>query len=234
MTKILNEEMTMQYKGDEIPIRIDRPERESDVIVVLGHGYYNDMDDPLLQFLASSLPAERLVVVRFNYPFAGKRWKGLPNPKKWVPLYQEVINHVQQASFIPENACFFTGGKSLSSLVSARMPEESDTGKIFLGAPLEFRKGFIHWPVNPEPFIRQTVPMIFIQGGDDPFSPRQKLELLMGRLNPRGHFLLIPGADHSLKIRDEKERTQKEVFQEISDIILWFVSESLRKRFETN
>lgn len=234
MTKILSKDMTIQYGRDEIPIRIDRPDRKSDVVVMLGHGYYTDMEDDLLHYLAASLPAEGLVVVRFNYPFAGKRWKGIPNPKKWISLYSQIIRRIKQESFIPENAFLFTGGKSLSALVSARLHEGIDMGKIFLGAPLEFRKGFIRRLVNPEPFLNQSVPMLFVQGGEDPYSPRRKMELLMGKLNPVGHLLLIPGADHSLKIREENERTQKEVNQEISDIILWFVSECLRKEMKKN
>jgi len=234
MKKILHEELTLQYGKDKIQVRIDRPDRESDVVLVLGHGYYNDMEDDLLQYLADTLPTEGLLVARFNYPFASKRWKGLPKAGKWVPLYRKVLERIREEPYIPENSFYFTGGKSLSALVSAFLPDHQDSGKIFIGAPLEFRKGFISWPVNPEPFLNQSVPMLFIQGGEDPFAPRRKLELLMGKLNPRGHLLMIPGADHSLKIQKQQDRSQKEVYQEISDIILWFVSECLRKNLNKN
>ncbi|MGC9513675.1 MAG: alpha/beta family hydrolase [Fidelibacterota bacterium] len=234
MAKTRYEEMTLQYGRDEILIRIDRPERESDVVLVLGHGYYHDMEDNLLQYLAQKLPEEGLLVARFNYPFAHKRWKGLPHASKWVPFYQKVLERIQTESFIPENSYYFTGGKSLSALVSASLPDHQDTGKIFLGTPLEFRKGFLRWPVSPEPFLKQSVPMLFVQGSEDPYAPRRKVELLMGKLNPRGHLLLIPGADHSLNIQNQQNRSQKEVYQEISDIILWFVSESLRKKLKKN
>jgi predicted alpha/beta-hydrolase family hydrolase len=232
MIKTRCEERILPYGRDEIVIRIDRPNRESDVVLVLGHGYYNDMEDDLLQYLAQKLPEEGLLVVRFNYPFAHKRWKGFPHASKWVPLYRKVLERIQAEPFIPENAYYFTGGKSISSLVSASLPDHLDTGKIFLGAPLEFRKGFLRWPVNPEPFLNQSVPMLFVQGREDIYAPPRKVELLMGKLNPRGHLLLIPGADHSLKIQNQQNRSQKEVYQEISDIILWFVSESLSKKLE--
>lgn len=233
MVHVLNEKLTYSWRNKKFPLVIDHPDHDSDVVLILGHGLNNDMNDELLHYLANTLVREGLTVVRFNYPFATKRWKVyLPNPQKWLLLYQIVLDHVKNLSFIPKNAYFFTGGKSLSALVSALLFEEQEVGKIFLGAPLEIRKLFFPLAIDTTIFDNSKVPMLFIQGGKDPFAPRKKLELLMGKLNPLGHLLLIPEGDHSLRIASKTDRMQTELYQEVSDIILWFISECLQKKIK--
>jgi len=219
------------WKGYEIPVRIDRPDRESDVIVILGHGLHTDMNDSVLDYLSKSLVREGLVIVRFNYPFASRKRKRLPFVNKWVSLFEDVIDYVSQQPYIAENYCLFTGGKSFSALVSARIKGNKEYGKIFLGTPMQFKKYLLTIPVNLKPFIEQPLPMMFIQGGEDKLAPRQNVEMLMGKLNPRGHLLMIPNANHGLVPVHEEKRSTDEINREISDIILWFVSEILRKKF---
>jgi|GEM_PF-1321158 len=234
MYKSIREEKSIKWKRYEIPVCIDRPDRESDVIVVLGHGLYTDMNDSVLNYLSKSLVREGLVIVRFNYPFASGKRKGLPFANKWVPLFKKVIDFASQQSYIPEKHYIFAGGKSFSALVSVRLNVEKEYGKIFLGTPLQLKKCLLTIPVDIKPFLDQPLPMMFIQGGEDNSAPRQKIEMLMGKLNPRGHLLMIPGLNHGLVPTQEEKRSPDDINGEISDIILWFISETLRKSSQRN
>lgn len=232
MYKSIREERKIEWKGYDIPVRIDRPDRESDVILLLGHGLYTDMDDSVLEYLSQSLSREGLIIVRFNYPFSSRKRKGLPSLKKSVSLFKTVTDFVRQQTYIPENHVIFTGGKSFSALVSVRLNVEKEYGKIFLGTPLQLKKCLLTIPVDIKPFLDQPLPMMFIQGSEDDTAPRQKTEMLMGKLNPRGHLLMIPGVNHGLVPGKNAKRSSDEINREISDIILWFVSETLRKKIK--
>ncbi len=223
------ENIVYPYKKAELLIDYRLPDTPSDVTLLLGHGRYNDMNQPLLKYLSETLPKENVNLVRFNYPFAEDN-KKFVSKNKCKKAYLAAIEDVREE--LPGTKFLFAGGKSLSAMISAVAAPEDVSGYVFLTWPL-------HTPRIKIPFSRKMLfslkkPMMFVSGTKDPFCDRGKLELLVGALNPYANMMLIPDAGHSLELPDEKKRTQKDVYKEIADILLWFMSDVIEKRTKSN
>ncbi|MEA2077318.1 MAG: alpha/beta family hydrolase [Candidatus Marinimicrobia bacterium] len=225
MKKIQN--ILYPFKKAELLVDYNIPKTPSDVTLVLGHGKYNDMNTPLFDHLAKILPKENVNFVRFNYPFTEHARK-IINRKKCKIAFKAVLEDVK--SELPDTKFLFIGGKSLSAIISSQIKHADVLGYVFLTYPL-------HLPVLRFKFTRKALfqlkkPMMFVSGTEDKFADRELLELLMGALNPHAHLMMIPNTGHSLELMSEEKRTQKELFKEISDILLWFMSDVIEKRMK--
>ncbi|MDD3095744.1 MAG: alpha/beta family hydrolase [Candidatus Neomarinimicrobiota bacterium] len=217
------------FKKAETLISYNLPDLPSDVTLVLGHGRYNDMNQPLLKALAELLPKENVNLVRFNFPFVENPYVGI-SKCRCNAVYEMVLEDVK--SELSASKFCFIGGKSLSAVISARIAPEYVNGYVFLTWPL-------HSPRLRIPFSRKALfllkkPMIFVSGTEDPFCDRGKLELLSGALNPYARLMLVPQTDHSLELLREGKRTQDEIHREIADVLLWFMSDVIEKQTKKN
>ena len=217
------------YKNAEFLIDYRLPDTPSDVTLLLGHGLYNDMDQPLLKYLSEVLPKENVNLVRFNYPFVEHNTRFISKCKHKT-VYKAALEDVR--SELKDSKFLFAGGKSLSAMIAASVAPKDAAGYIFLTWPLHTPK--IRIPFSRKALFSLKKPMMFVSGTQDPFCDRGKLELLVGALNPYAGLMLVPDADHSLELRDEKKRTQDDVYKEIADILLWFMSDVIEKRTKSN
>src|SRR6056297_3587579 len=92
MKKIEN--IIYPFDKAETLISYSLPDTASDITIVLGHGKYNDMTQPLLAYLANTLPRENVNVVRFNYPFVDGANK-FRKRKKCLDVYHQVLDDVR-------------------------------------------------------------------------------------------------------------------------------------------
>ena len=74
--------------------------------------------------------------------------------------------------------------------------------------------------------------MLFIQGDRDPRAESEKIQNLVKELNPLAYLLMVPQADHGLKLINEEKRSQTDVDKEITEIIPWFMDEVLTKQIK--
>ncbi len=225
MRKIQN--IVYPYKMGEMLIDYCLPDNPSDVTLVLGHGKSNDMNLPLFDYLAKVLPKENVNFVRFNYPFTEKLSR-IISKRKCKIAYNEVLEDIKVE--LPNTKFLFVGGKSLSAVISSQLIIQDVSGYVFLTYPL-------HFPVIKIPFTRKALatlkkPMMFIGGAEDKYADRGLLELLMGALDPYAHLMMIPNTGHSLELLNEEKRTQEELDKEISDILLWFMSDVIEKKIK--
>ena len=98
----------------------------------------------------------------------------------------------------------FAGGKSLGGRIASLLVAEglSAAGLAFVGYPL-------HPPGKPERIRdehldRIDVPMLFLQGTNDPFARWDLLESVCQRLGERATLYPVEGADHSFRVRGVK------------------------------
>lgn len=221
------ENIVYPFKRAESLINYSIPETASDVTLVLGHGRYNDMNQPLLKFLSTELPKEKVNLVRFNYPFA-ENPRDIVTRKRCRKVYETVLEDV--CAELPESKYLFLGGRSLSAMIAAGLHTENASGYVFLSWPLHFRG--IQVPLSRKMLFQLKKPMLFVSGTEDPFCDRGKLELMIGALNPHARLMLIPETGHSLELLRKGKRTQEEIDHEIAEILLWFMSdviENLKK-----
>ena len=192
-------------------IRIDTPKGEvggmwlwpsgARSAVVLAHGAGGDMRVPLLGGFCESLAAATLGTMRFNFPYAEQGRKG-PNPT--AALIDAWRAAFEAARSRAGGKPVFAGGKSLggrmaSLAVGDGMPAH---GLVFIGYPL-------HPPGKPEQ-LRDAhldgirVPMLFLQGTQDPFARFDLIQAVTRRLGRWAVLHPVHGGDHSFRVKGEK------------------------------
>ncbi|MDD3715666.1 MAG: hypothetical protein PHT46_01025 [Candidatus Marinimicrobia bacterium] len=217
------------FRKAESLITYNLPDVPSEVTLVLGHGRFNDMEQPVLKALSEHLPKENVNLVRFNFPFVDNPRIGL-SKCRCRTVYEMVLEDVK--SELPASKFCFIGGKSLSAAIAAQIAPGFVNGYVFLTWPL-------HTPRIRIPFSRKALfalkkEMLFISGTEDPFCDRGKLELMVGALNPYARLMLIPETDHSLELLRETKRSQEEIYREIGEILVWFMNDVIEKQTKKN
>lgn len=216
------EQETWQIHGKSVDVLIHRNEHARQTLL-LGPGLFHRKNDRLLKLLADYLPIEQVNVLRFDYPTLPK----IPLAKALMPLYRNIVERLLTDPRFTGHALYI-GGKSLSARVSSLIINDRISGYIYLGFPLHHDR----WPLkfSTRHLLKNPKPMLFIQGGRDPYAKRQRVEQLMARMNPYGFLMMLPEADHSLMILDPSKRSQSDADTEIIDIILWFIGETLHRQ----
>lgn len=215
------------YAKAEMLIEYNLSEKPSDLTLILGHGKCSDMNFSLYNRLAEVLPKENVNFVRYNYPFVDNMQAKFKY-KQAVKCYQAIMDDVTHE--LPDTKYFFVGGRALGALISSRYNNKAACGFVFLSYPLH--TAFWKLPINYRALFQIKRPMLFISGAEDKCAKRSKLELLMGALNPHAHLMLIPDTGQTLELMNEEKRSQEDLDKEISDILLWFMSDIIEKKMK--
>jgi predicted alpha/beta-hydrolase family hydrolase len=187
--------------------------------LAIAPGAGSTLDHPFLVGFTEAMNGRGIATLRFNFLYK-ERGRKAPDPE--ATLREVWLAAFEEATSRGKGGPVFVGGKSLggriaSMCVADRMPA---AGLVFLGYPL-------HPPGKPErirdehlPRIR--VPMLFLQGTNDPFARADLLEAVLKRLGRRAEHLPIKGGDHSFRVRGKKESDAeigKELAQPAADFI---------------
>ncbi|MHA1228710.1 MAG: alpha/beta family hydrolase [Candidatus Hodarchaeales archaeon] len=192
-----------------------------DNFIILAHGKFNNMDYPLLEFLANELSAKNTTVVRFNFPFVENKDPEASNLEMLEKCFLAVIERSIRVYCQNRQIPFFMGGKSLGALVSARIFETLRTkpqGMVFLGFPL-------HLPNNVNTLrdkylYRIDVPTLFIQGTNDPYCSIDILNNILPQLK-EPTLELINGGGHSYEGAELLDgEVEKTIFRSLNSWIL--------------
>ena len=90
-------------------------------------------------------------------------------------------------------------------------------GLAFLGFPLHppGRDGTERW----SPMTSISVPMLFLQGDRDRLANLELLEPLVLDLDTAATLEVIEGGDHSFKVLKRVQRSEDEIFDQLSSIL---------------
>jgi len=227
---VIREKETFKIGRYGLTLTIDR-HPNAGLTILLGHGWFNDHEEPLLSYLAEKLPQEPVAVIRFDFPFAGKKFKGLPLARRWKGFANHLVQNILADERFSGKPLFLVG-KSLSGRIFSYISNPLVKGLIFLGYPLRY-PGF-PFRLSKRQLHKSALPLFFIQGGEDRMAPRQETEHLVARLHPKATLMVIPEADHSLQILPAARRSQEDLNREIAEIILWFCADILQKESKLN
>ena len=170
--------------------------------IVVAHGAGAGMDHPFMAGFSRAMADEGVAALRCNFPYmeAGRRSPDRPAVAvaALVAAFQAAAERARPREAVWMSGKSF-GGRMASVAVSEGLPA---SGLLFLGYPL-------HPPGKPErvrdehlPAI--TVPMLFIQGTNDPFATPEVLKPVLKRLGERATFHAVEGGGHSFEVRGAK------------------------------
>jgi len=218
------ERFTIPTPSGDVSATYGRPAKAWASIVV-AHGAGVGMDHPFMAGFARAMQAEGVAALRFNFAYmeAGRR-----TPDR-APVAVAILRAAYEAAAarvrgrrepVWASGKSF-GGRMASMAVAEGMPA---AGLVFLGYPL-------HPPGKPERVRDEhlytiTVPMLFIQGTNDPFAAPPVLGQVLARLGPPATHHPIEGGGHSFEIRGSKQ-DPREVGASLAPIAAAFMREHL-------
>lgn len=183
--------------------------------VIFAHGAGNDMNHPLIVFLAESLAHKGFPTLRFNFPYREKGGNR-PDPpdvlrEAWGGAHRFLAAHLKSP------ARLIAAGKSLGGRIASHMVAEEKLpvdGLVFLGYPLH-APGRTDSPRDAHLYGIKT-PMLFFAGTKDSLCDLGLLQTVLERLTAPWELAVIEGGDHSFNVPKSSSIPQ----QEIHDTIL--------------
>lgn len=225
-------------EGVSVTAKVDAPARMRTGTpgLLLAHGANNDLDHPLLAFVAAKLAGEgAALVLRFNFPYA-ERGSSSPDAR---PVLENAFRraHDLLAGELDEAgagaAPLFLGGKSLGGRFAAEFVSgvaESGAlpadGLVVLGYPLH-APGRRDRP-NLKPLSAIRVPSLFCEGTRDPFCSPEEIEPILAGLPYPGRLYVVEGGDHSFSLPKSSGRPADDAYEALSAEVVNFVTEASR------
>ena len=174
---------------------------------VVAHGAGAGMEHPFMSGFTRAMNELGFATLRFNFPYreAGRRFPDRPPVAiaTWRAVTDVAAARATAAGSAGEpiwaSGKSF-GGRMASMAVADGMPV---AGLVFLGDPL-------HPPGKPEKARDEhlpgiTVPMLFLQGRNDPFAiPNEQLDDVVRRIGPNATLDWIEDANHSFEVKGAK------------------------------
>jgi predicted alpha/beta-hydrolase family hydrolase len=196
---------------------------------VLAHGANNDLDFPLLAYLATHLAETAdTSVVRFNFPYS-ERGVTSPDPRPVLEsTFSRVYEHVV-SQMAPPGTPVFIGGKSLGGRAAAelvsRRPEGTGldaAGLVVLGYPLHKPGEKDHLFLDPLRHI--DIPSLFCIGSHDSLCDPSLLRPVLEQLVPPGELYVVEGGDHSLHLPHSQSRQPHDSYEAIGREVAGFIT----------
>ncbi len=201
-------EQSITIDVDGVPVSaVSARPRAATTTIVVAHGAGAGMEHPFMSGFTRALNADGIATLRFNFPYreAGRKFPDRPPVAiaTWRAVMDVAAARAAEAGH-PDQPIWASGksfgGRMASMAVAEGMPA---AGLVFLGYPL-------HAPGKPEkprdehlPGI--TVPMLFLQGRNDPFAqPTEQLDEVVARVGPNATLDWITDANHSFEVKGAK------------------------------
>jgi uncharacterized protein len=196
----------------EEPIQIETPKgpvsalwggpEGARAVLVIAHGAGGTMRTGLLDGFCSGLDQAGFDTLRFNFPFSEQ---GRKSPDRPDVLMATIRAAVETARERDPNRPVFAGGKSMGGRMASMAVAEGMrvNGLIFIGYPL-------HPPGHPEKIRDEhlygiRVPMLFLQGTDDPFAQWELVQGVVDKLGTWAQLHRVEGGDHSFRVRGSRK-----------------------------
>ena len=188
---------------------------------LLAHGAGAGMHHPFMAAVAAGLALRGTATLRYQFPYmerGGRRPD--PPPLAHATVRAAVAAALQALPGVP----LIAGGKSfggrMTSQAQAKAPLHGVRGLAFLSFPL-------HPAGRPSSERAQhlfdvKIPMLFLQGANDPLARRDLIEPLCRSLGGGATLRLFADADHSFHVPARTGRTDAQLHNEMLDALaLW-------------
>jgi uncharacterized protein len=200
------------------------PATRSLATAVLAHGAGARMTHPFMEGAAAGLAADRVSVLRFNFPYATAGRRSPDRPEVAMATWRSALEGARaRAGSSPLVAAGKSYGGRMASMVAAEDGESFPAAAlVFFGYPLH-APGRADQPRDAH-LASITVPMLFIQGTQDSLARFDLVESLVGRLRPLARLHVIEGGDHSFRVRGAR-RPDPEIGRDLGRVAAAFIHE---------
>ncbi|MDQ0576762.1 alpha/beta hydrolase family protein [Agromyces albus] len=213
--------ITIDVDGTPVSGVYARP-ADSAATIVVAHGAGAGMEHPFMAGFTRALNDDGFATLRFNFAYreAGRRFPD--RPPAAIAAWRAATDAA--AARGSEGEPIWAAGKSFGGRMASMAVADgmAVAGLIYLGYPL-------HPPGKPEKARDEhlpgiTVPMLFLQGRNDPFAiPNGQLDELVARIGPTATLDWIENANHSFEVKGAK-RPAAEVGAGLAPRVTEFVS----------
>lgn len=199
---------TMATPHGDARLHTDRS-RHPIATLLLGHGAGGGPDSPDLAALSAELPREGVTVIRLEQPWRVAGRKVAPAPKILDGSLVAVANQLRPRTPL------VLGGRSAGARSAARTARHlGASGVLALSFPL-------HPPGRPErsrldELTAVQVPVLVVQGEADAFGRPEEFPADVS-------MVVVPGADHALKVPRRSELTAADVTGMVVEATLEFI-----------
>ncbi|MBN1320330.1 MAG: hypothetical protein JXA87_05735 [Thermoleophilia bacterium] len=199
--------------------------------LILAHGANNNLDFPLLSYLAAHLAGTGCAqVIRFNFPYVD-RGAASPDPRTVLEAtFLRVWDHVLD-ELCASRAPVFVAGKSLGGRAAAELVSRKAEGNgvdaaglIVLGYPLHAMGKEDRLFLGPLRHI--DIPSLFCIGTRDPLCKPDLLRPVLAGLAHPGKLHVVEGGDHSLHLPRSSGRQPEDSYPDVARQVADFIQET--------
>ncbi len=170
-------------------------------VAVVAHGAGAGMEHPFMLGVAEGLAAGGVTALRFNFPYTeqGRRAPDRQGVLRdtWLAALAEAARRWRGVPLVAAGKSM--GGRIASLIAAERGADFAARALVFFGYPLH-APGRADEPRDAH-LASIRVPMLFIQGTQDPLATNALMEGLVRRLRTLGRMHAVEGGDHSFRIR---------------------------------
>jgi hypothetical protein len=196
--------------------------------IILAHGAGNDMNQPMIVFLAEQMAKAGYLTLRFNFPYKEQGRNAPDRPEVLYRTWEAACRFLRShPDYRPEH--IVAAGKSMGGRIASQMVAEGRIAVerlIFLGYPLH--------PAGKKDRIRDQhlydikIPMLFFAGTRDPLCDLTLLKGVLSRLAAPWRLEVVDGGDHSFNVPKAMGMNPEEIHGRILGGILEWLSDCTR------
>jgi uncharacterized protein len=192
---------------------------DSAACFVFAHGAGAGMNHPFMDKVARAVFDRHLATLRYQFPSMEARARRPDSP---AVAQATVRAAVAAASQHCPNVILMAGGKSfggrMTSQAQAATPLPNVARLVFFGFPL-------HAAGRPSTeraahLFKVTIPMLFLQGGKDKLAELPLIRTVTEKLGATATLHVIDEADHSFHVPRRSGRTDADVINEMTDVVV--------------
>lgn len=209
-------------EGNQVSGALSIPDGDLKKGVILAHGAGNDMNQPMLVFLAEGLARAGYLTLRFNFLYKEQGKKAPDSPDKLYQAWEGACRFLtEHPVYSPERIA--ASGKSMGGRIASQMVAEGRLAVeqlIFLGYPL-------HAPgkkdrIRDQHLYEIKIPMHFFAGTRDRLCDLELLRGVLSHLKAPWDLEVIEGGDHSFNVPKSIGSTPQEIYGQIlNKILVW-------------
>jgi uncharacterized protein len=186
--------------------------------LLLAHGAGNDMRNPFLSYLHTTLGERGVLTVKFNFPYTERGARAPDRPPVLQATWRAVARAVRSDTTLAPRRLVL-GGKSMGGRIASMLAADGEdcAALVLLGYPLH--PAGQPQKLRVEHLERIRVPMLYVQGTRDPLCDMSLLEPALARLQAPVTLHRIEEGDHSFAVPKRLGRSAQEVWEEIAGVV---------------